>query len=61
MNLITEALLAACFITSQRAPLELDDHAVAIVFDFVDPVGAGWHFGPAGRDAGLERYATHAA
>lgn len=38
-----------------------NDQAKPIVLYFVDPVGAGWNFGAAGWDAGLERKLTHRA
>ena len=39
--------------------LALDDQAIAVVFDFVDPIPAGGDFGPAGRDAGFEGASGH--
>ena len=39
----------------------LDDQAVAVVFDLVQPVVTGGDLGPTGRDAGLENVLTHGA
>ncbi len=39
--------------------LALDDQAVAVVFDFVDPVGPRRNLGSAGRDARCERNFTY--
>jgi hypothetical protein len=37
----------------------LNDEAVTVVFDLVDPVRARGNLGPAARQAGLERIVTH--
>ena len=34
--------------------LALDDKAIYVVLDLMDPVGAGGDLGASGRDAGLE-------
>jgi len=39
--------------------LALDDQAIAVVFDFVEPVRPGGDFGSAGRDARFERNFGH--
>src|SRR4029079_1141334 len=38
----------------------LNDQPIAVVFDLVDPVGAGRHLCSRSRNAGLERRLTHA-
>ena len=39
--------------------LALDDQAIAVMLDFVDPIRPGRNLGSACRDAGFERNITH--
>ena len=44
---------------SHSLAFTLNDEALAVVFNFVDPLGPVWNFGAFGGNAGFER-STHA-
>ena len=54
-KVLAARLSDAKFFWEQDLKVALDDQAITIMFDFVNPVGPGWNMGTAGWNAGLER------